>query len=264
MGGKKGHKEGQRNSLRAPGGGETPAEGTELQTQLRGTNVAPPRLARLWEQGGLPWLGRSHLALRRGWMGRRGSPGPGGLTWLWKASGSCSLRRPQTRALLNSYRVTSPGGGGGGNSPKEHMAAPSLGASPGWGATAEISGALGMRRLQAGGASAGPADLHPLTASGDPRFSPDTPGSPSLAPRPEPPAPPCWFPSPLPAPGSRQSPPRAALVAAGAWGGELKGPRLAYEKRGALTGGRHRPPRFSSAEERESQHPLQTCSSPVT
>lgn len=76
MGGKKGHKEGRRNSLRVPGGGQTPAERTELQPQRRGTNVVPPRpegagLARLW---GSALARGSHLAPGRG---RRGSPGPG-------------------------------------------------------------------------------------------------------------------------------------------------------------------------------------------
>lgn len=201
MGGNKGHKEGRRNSLRVPGGGETPAEGTELQPQPGGTNVAPPRLEgadTALGAGGVSPARGAHLAPGRG---RGGSPGPGGLTWLWKASGSCSLRRPQTRALLSSYRVTSPGGGGGGNSPREHMAAPSLGVSPG--PTAETAGAP----------SAGPSAPHPLPTQ-------DAPGSPSPALRPQPPAPPSR--SPLPAPASRRSPPRTALAAMGACGTGIK------------------------------------------
>lgn len=221
MGEKKGHKEQPEGGWRKsdPSRGDR-AEGDKCGTAKAGGGWAGSALG----AGGLPWLeGLTWL-----WGGEGG-----GLTWLWKASGICSLRRPQTRALLSSYRVTSPGGGGGGNSPREHMAAPEPGGEPGVGVTAETSGALGMRRFQAG--PAGLSAPQPLTAPGTPRFPP---GSPSAAPRPQPPAPPSWLPSPLPAPASRRSPPSRPPSPVG---GGLKGPRVPRETGGVLTVGQHHP-----------------------
>lgn len=217
MGAKKGHKEQPEGGWRKsdPSRGDR-AEGDKCGTAKAGGGWAGSALG----AGGLPWLG----GLTWLWGGEGG-----GLTWLWKASGICSLRRPQTRALLSSYRVTSPGGGGGGNSPREHMAAPEPGGEPGVGVTAETSGALGMRRLQAG--PAGPSAPQPLTAPGTPRFPP---GSPSAAPRPQPPG--AAILAPLTSSRSRFAP-IAALTAALPCGRGIKRAAAPLGKRRGAHGG---------------------------